>query len=277
MLSSFAASLTQSVKPVTIANYLAAVRNLHLEYGLPDPTANSILLPRVMKGIKRALGTAVTRTRLPLTNALIRKIIDQLLVDKSLLPHDRKMLQAAILLAFYGFLRCSEFAAQDHTGANQPSAATRESVSVVYHHLQPALKFHIKQSKTDPYAKGMDVYIGKATPPYCAVTAMLEYLALSNLSSSACLFHYESGLPLTRCRLTSKVRSLLLQAGVSNANQYAGHSFRIGAATTAAACDIPEWKIRMMGRWQSDSVLRYIRTNPTELTSVSAILARAPI
>jgi len=34
--------------------------------------------------------------------------------------------------------------------------------------------------------------------------------------------------------------------------RYSSHSFEIGAASTAAAAGIPDWKIQALGRWSSD-------------------------
>ena len=48
------------------------------------------------------------------------------------------------------------------------------------------------------------------------------------------LFVFKDGRPLTRQRFVAAVRDALSQAGIA-ANSYAGHSFRIGAATTAAS------------------------------------------
>lgn len=277
MLSSFAAYMARSVKPGTVASYIAAVRNLHLENGMADPTANTQFLPRVMRGIKRALGTASTRTRLPLTNSLIRKVVDQLLTDPSIPPQDRKMLQAAVLLAFHGFLRCAEFVANEHGPFDRRFDANCESVSILYRDGRPTMQFHVKRSKTDPYAKGMTIHIGPTVSPYCPVLAMVEYLSRSRPPPTQPLFQFVSGTPLSRSLLTSKVRSLLLAAGVPNAQDYSGHSFRIGAATTAAAAGLPDWQIRAMGRWQSDCVLRYIRTNASELLAVATALYNSPI
>ena len=48
------------------------------------------------------------------------------------------------------------------------------------------------------------------------------------------------------------------------AEQYAGHSFRIGAATTA---DVNDALIKTLGRWKSDAYTLYVRvprkTSPT--------------
>ena len=54
---------------------------------------------------------------------------------------------------------------------------------------------------------------------------------ISKRCRSGPLFTFQDGRPLTRQRFVVAVRSALVSAGV-DAKQYAGHSFRIGAATT---------------------------------------------
>ena len=276
MLASFAAYLASSVRPGTVSGYLAAVRNLHLESGLPDPTLEAILLPRVLKGIKREHGVAPRMTRLPLTGDLVRQAIQELLRDQSVCDLDRLMFQSAILLGFYGFLRCGEFTVSDKE-FDPAKDMTLDCVSVVYSEGKPILELHVKRSKTDPFGRGMTLYIGTAVPPYCPVVAMIQYRSKRQLPPRGPLYTLSNGTPLTRGVLTEKLRSLLLAAGVTNADQYSGHSFRIGAATTAAAAGVPEWKIRAMGRWQSDCVLRYIRSQPSDLAGVASQLYSAPI
>ena len=38
-----------------------------------------------------------------------------------------------------------------------------------------------------------------------------------------------------------------------DSHKYAGHSYRIGAATTASLCGIQDSTIKMLGRWQSSA------------------------
>ena len=61
---------------------------------------------------------------------------------------------------------------------------------------------------------------------------------------------YKDGRYLTRQRFVVAVRKALERAGLKQA-KYCGHSFRIGAATTAAAEGMEDSLIKTLGRWRS--------------------------
>ncbi len=84
------------------------------------------------------------------------------------------------------------------------------------------------------------------------------------------IFH--NGRYLTRARFVEELQSALREAGV-DARLYAGHSFRIGAATTAAQCGLQDSLIQTLGRWRSSAYTIYIHTPKPTLTAVSATLA----
>ena len=87
----------------------------------------------------------------------------------------------------------------------------------------------------------------KRQKPYCPVRALQTYLSRASTDYAGPLFCYSNGVPLSRSQFTKELRTLLAQGGYRPAH-YAGHSFRIGAATTAASQDLPHWLIQTLGR-----------------------------
>ena len=82
----------------------------------------------------------------------------------------------------------------------------------------------------------------------------------------------ENGSYLTRERLVAHLRMGLRQAGLE-ADRYSGHSFRIGAATTAAQAGVKDSFIKMLGHWESAAYQRYVRTPRDQLAAISSHLA----
>ena len=89
------------------------------------------------------------------------------------------------------------------------------------------------------------------------------------------LFQLQDRTPLTKDYFIQKFRAALTNIALE-ASQYAGHSFRIGAATTAAEKGIEDSLIKVMGRWKSQAYLTYIKTAPDTLAKVSSSLSHLP-
>ena len=83
-------------------------------------------------------------------------------------------------------------------------------------------------------------------------TALLDYLSARGTSKGP-LFVLSNGNPLTHPLLVSRVRSALSFSRGFEVNKDSGHSFRIGAATTALQVGISDAKINMLGRWDSSA------------------------
>ncbi len=101
------------------------------------------------------------------------------------------------------------------------------------------------------------IYIQKAsTEEVCPVLAVTQYLALRSGANGPLFIHLNGAL------LTALQVSVVLKKAVSsialNQSNFNTHSFRIGAATSAAA-GIPIEEIMTMGRWKTKCVMSYIR------------------
>ena len=111
------------------------------------------------------------------------------------------------------------------------------------------------------------LYLGATNHPVCPVTGVLPYLALRG-SHPGPLFLTKEGQGLTRQSFSTLLDVVLADLQLQPCN-YNTHSFRIGAATTAAQADIPDRCIKMLGRWKNDAYQKYIRTPPHELARLS--------
>ena len=76
-------------------------------------------------------------------------------------------------------------------------------------------------------------------------------------------------------RFMKAVRSAMDQAGIDS-SRYAGHSFRIGAATTAAQWGVQDSLIKTLGRWKSAAYMVYICTPQETVCAVTGTLAGLP-
>ena len=104
------------------------------------------------------------------------------------------------------------------------------------------LKVTIKASKTDPFCRGVQIYLGRTESDLCPVAATLNYMVQKG-NDSGPFFRYSRSKFLTREKFTNEVRRALAAAGI-NSSKYVGHSFRIRAASTAAWCSLQDSLIK---------------------------------
>ena len=139
--------------------------------------------------------------------------------------------------------------------------------------LKPTCLFiRVKGSKTDQTRQGITLCVGRTYNELCPVAAVLAYMARRTTYEGP-LFILASGQPLTRQKLVDLIKRAIQQAGIDPSN-YTGHSFRIGAATTAAANGIGDATIQTLGRWSSNSYTRYIRIPRHQLAGLSKTLSK---
>jgi len=239
----------------TIKLYLAGIRFNYLKAGFPNVLAQADKLHYIINGIKKSQQNRSLK-RLPITYDLLHELC-QLLKTGVFSPYTDKLLTAMFTMAFFGFLRCGEITVKQ----NCRNGIQLCDLEMDPNHTQYTLL--LRASKTDPFRHGVTVKIYRNLK-LCAVEAMVQYLYARYRhvdTSESLLFVDYNYAPITRCQFIAYLRHLLSRLGRHELS-YCGHSFRIGAATTAAAEGVEDHMIQTLGRWSSNCYTTYIRTSP---------------
>ncbi len=158
----FCTEESQRVTGSTITTYVAAVCMDHFTKGLPDPTANAPLLSLLLAGIKRT-GKATNRTRLPITGTILKSIKTIKISLRTLYSsHDRHLFGAALTLAFYGFMRVSEYAAPARSRATTNTLTARQVTLT-----RDTLTVQLKRSKTSQLKSPPLIHVGTTHDATC--------------------------------------------------------------------------------------------------------------
>ena len=222
----------------------------------------------LVRAIKRVKGQAALPKRAPITMDLMRSLKNNMRVsdyDES----DKLMLWAAFTTAFFGFLRSSEFCSQTSRTFDPERTLLVKDISITGN----TAYVNIKISKTDPFREGQVIRLAASNSSVCPVRALKNHLLNCHMPHQP-LFTFVDASFLSRQVLSNVLRSLLPK---NSCGPISSHSFRIGAATTAAAAGVPEWLIKVLGRWSSDCYERYIKTPSAVLERVPFLLCSAVV
>ena len=184
------------------------------------------------------------------------------------------MLWAAACIGFFGFLRAGEFTVPSAEAYDPDTHLNLSDIALDSHTSPSVVRVSIKQSKTDPFRQGVDIFIGRSGSTVCPVQALIQYLGLRS-SAPGPLFVLSSGVPLTRVFLVTNLQAALRKSGLDD-KAFNGHSFRIGAATTAAQRGLEDSLIQTLGRWRSDAYKLYIKLPREQLAGISRALTQNP-
>ena len=116
------------------------------------------------------------------------------------------------------------------------------------------LKFiSYKHSQGQPFSLSVMEVQGQGP---CPVRAMQAYLQVRG-DRPGPLFQYATGQTILRNDFNKELRRALLFCDL-DPTTFKSHSFRIGAATTAAQLGMSDSQIRTLGLWKSDAFKQYI-------------------
>ena len=274
LLCYFASYLANAgLAPQTIKSYLSAVRSMQIQLGLPDPRDHSSmpLLKRVQAGIARlrSLSGRQPRTRLPITAPILAQI--RAVLDASSHPQ-KVIIWCVACTAFFGFFRLGELLPGTSSNLDLTTVLAWGDVALDNPVNPSMVRIHLKRSKCDQFGKGVNVFMGRTHTLMCPVAAIAGFMAVRGAQPGAFFTDGQQGV-ITKAWFTQQFRAILDRAGLPQ-HCYAGHSFRIGAATTAALAGVEDSTIQALGRWHSSAFLQYIRMPRERLAQLSRTMAQ---
>ena len=262
------------IRTSSIRGYLSALRYHCLTFGLPDPL-------RYANGqFKFSLRTLLNATekvqpgprsrRLPIDIHVLSRLyalLDGCYFDR----YWDRLLKASFCVAFFGFLRCGEFTTDSVNGASPISIGDLTLSSTT-------ATLFLPRSKSDRFNRGVLIRYFRTYNALCPIRSLHVCLRVrsqrfSELSSiQTPLFLMPNGHPLSRSQFVQRRHLLLSNIGV-DASLYSAHSFRIGAASTAANVNLPVYLIKILGRWSSSAYQRYLRVSSSTLAQALFTMA----
>ena len=111
----------------------------------------------VLRGTKseKAKRQAPSKQHLPITPAILLKVYALLEHDPS--NFDNIMIWAASLVCFFGFLRSGEITIPSVTNYDASTHLNPSDISVDVPSQPTVVQLRIKQSKTDPFQRGVNI------------------------------------------------------------------------------------------------------------------------
>lgn len=233
----------------TAKSYLSGI-NYKMKINNWNDYSGSFILGKMLNGMQR-LGKHVD-SRKPITIDVLKQILPVLrnVCDSY---YETIMFSAAFSLSFFGFMRIGEIAY-----LNKNADHVLQISDISFNNSNSEVFVSIKSSKTDQIGLSTTLILSKnENDEICVIDNLRKYIQLRPKIDGP-LFCHLSHNALNRNQFLAVLRAALNFVGL-DADEFNTHSFRIGAATTAALAGKTDDEIKSMGRWNSNSFRSYIR------------------
>ena len=280
------------VKKKTVFKDLYAIKKFAGFYGYELDFTKMYHLNQLKTGMSKCFGDSAPNKRVPITLSLIAKFLTFL----DLNDYNHVVMLCIMVVALFGLLRTSEFAASNQkvrfnkreTCPDSFKALWVENLSVVFDKDGKIdyYKLLIRASKTDVFRQTVTIILGKGLGQICPVFLLTKMINMRTelakkdpklkFKKYMPLFIARNGTIITKANVTKFLKTCLDLSGVDSSN-FTLYSFRIGGATMYARRGFNDYDIQMLGRWQSAAYKTYIRKSERDLADMSTRMVNTPI
>ncbi|XP_075039042.1 uncharacterized protein LOC142099473 isoform X1 [Mixophyes fleayi] len=214
-----------------------------------DPT-KSFIITKALKGWSR-IQPITSDTRRPIDGQILARLMAAL---RYLATDDYEALLfgLAFSMAYHGAFRVSELVARSK---NDIGGALLFRNVILQTNV---IRCKIVKSKTDQIGRGHWLAMTEQQgTSICPVKLANQFAKIRPPGEGLWLSHSDNT-PVTKFQFSALLKRALGEVGL-NPVEYGTHSFRIGAATAAAARGASVNEIQALGRWKSQAYKKYIR------------------
>ena len=166
------------------------------------------------------------------------------------------MFSAECYIAFFAFIRIDEITVN---GSDQSNLIRLNQLSRLMTTQGQVVALQLTICKYKHSTNGRPFVIDIFQEDSCCpVKAVLAFISVRGTTSGP-MFCWPGGAPIKRSIFVEQLNRALRFCNL-DPTLYKAHSFRIGAATWAAAKGLSDAQIHQLGRWKSNAFLSYIRT-----------------
>ena len=252
VLCAFAASSIGQHSSSTPRSRLSALKAWHVAHNIE--WKGSPRLRYVLNGVhKRAPGSSKRRPRPPINAKMLSQLVENLDLNS---PFDATV-AACATTAFWGQCRLGELIPTSAAVLVSTPFPTRAGFNRSVRNPQSCL-LHLPRTKTHHH--GQDVVLVDQRAPVNPISLLKNHLRVNNVPRDTPLFSYisEHGIhTLTKPLFLQRCNAIWQLFGYPRTT---GHSFRIGGTTELLIAGTPPDVVKAMGRWSSESFLRYWRS-----------------
>ena len=254
VLSAFAASNAGLLSGNTVCKYISALKAWHILHDVEWKGGSRLNF--ILNGVKNLTPLSSRRPPRPPVNV---NMLSSLIAALDLHDPFDAAVAATASVAFWGQCRLGELLAPSRTDLSTSSKPSRRNLSVKspYRH-NFAYTLFLPQTKTKRH--GDSITLVSQTGLSDPLRLLRNHLRINNLAPSSPLFAHRTSHgshSLTKRQFIIRCNDIWSKLGFPRTT---GHSFRIGGTTELLLSGVPPDVVKTLGRWSSDSFLRYWRS-----------------
>jgi hypothetical protein len=252
VLCAFAASSVGKHSGNTARARLSALKAWHIAHNME--WKGSTRLRHVLNGVRNLAPGHSRRPPRPPINA---KMLSQLVENLDLTSPLDAAVAACATTAFWGQCRLGELLPSSVAASLSTSLPTRADFKRSLRNSQSCI-LHLPKTKT--HHQGHDVVLVDQRAPIDPIVSLKVHLRVNGVPRDKPIFSYLSpdGIQtLTKTLFLHRCNAIWHLLGYPHTT---GHSFRIGGTTELLIAGTPPDVVKAMGRWSSESFLRYWRS-----------------